>query len=393
MDVSIYNNIGELLEALKPFQAQIKRGYTLEFLDPEAKEFRKAEITSATLLKYNRVGSNRKYNRWHKYRLFGSKEEHVVNLVRGNTTVYVAYHPNTSNKPDFKGLISHYLKPDWASILDINSKEDMDITLSHYALELGYVTPHANDEEDEDDNEADWSKLDLVEDSLYANRHLAELINDIDSATFIDRNALIQLDNNLSMLLIKGDTIIAALQAGEQQTDKINQYTEHRSRICNSFQDILAICNEHLDRNKSISFAMTIGSLKFAHNLAESNLQEQITTMFELVNPVIDSGSSGLAELESDWQESKGQLATHTAEYQKDLETIEREIVDVDDVCFKTVEELRAALLEERGKRITHLERIILLLQYKNSLLVENCTKLVRDLLKVTNECHLSSFN
>ena len=198
-----------------------------------------------------------------------------------------------------------------------------------------------------------------MEDSLYANKYLAELINDIDSATFIDRNFLIQLDNNLSMLLIKGDTIIAALQEGEKQTDEIKQYTIHRSRIFNSFQDILATCNDHLDRNKSMSLAMTIGSLKFAQSLAESSLQEQITTMFELVNPVVNPGSLGLAELESDWQETEGQLATHIADYQKELETVEREILYFDDVCFKTVEELRAALLEEKRKRKNHLEEIL----------------------------------
>ena len=162
-----------------------------------------------------------------------------------------------------------------------------------------------------------------MEDSLHANKYLAELIDDIDSATFIDKNALIQLDSNLSMLLIKGDAIIKTLQNGEKQTDEINQYTEHRERICNTFKDILTICNEHLDRNKSMSLAMTIGSLKFAQNLAESSLQEQITTMFELVNPVVNPGSLGLAELESDWQETEGQLATHIADYQKELETFD----------------------------------------------------------------------
>ena len=197
-----------------------------------------------------------------------------------------------------------------------------------------------------------------MEDSLYANKYLAELLNVIDSATFIDRNDLIQLDNNLSMLLIKGDTIIAALQEGEKQTDEIRQYTIHQSRIFDSFQDILAKCNNHLDRNKSMSFAMTIGSLKFAHHEAERSIQEQITTMFELVNPVINSESLGLAELESDWQETEGQLVTH-ADYQKELETVEREILEFDDVCFKTVEELRAALLEEKRKRKNHLEEIL----------------------------------
>ena len=197
-----------------------------------------------------------------------------------------------------------------------------------------------------------------MEDSLHANKYLAELIDDIDSATFIDKNALIQLDSNLSMLLIKGDAIIKTLQNGEKQTDEINQYTEHRERICNTFKDILTICNEHLDRNKSMSLAMTIGSLKFAQNLAESSLQEQITTMFELVNPVINSESLGLAELESDWQETEGQSVTH-ADYQKELETVEREILDFDDVCFETVEELRAALLEEKRKRKNHLEEIL----------------------------------
>ena len=250
-----------------------------------------------------------------------------------------------------------------------------------------------------------------MEDSLYANKYLAELLNVIDSATFIDRNFLIQLDNNLSMLLIKGDTIIAALQEGEKQTDEIKQYTIHRSRIFNSFQDILATCNDHLDRSKSMSLAMTIGSLKFAQSLAESSLQEQITTMFELVNPVVNSGSLGLAELESDWQETEGQLATHIADFQKELKTVEKEILDFDDVCFKTVEELRAALLEEKIKRKKLLEEILNLiseiivlkqgqekriskkhaiqiqeLQDKNSFLVEKCMKLVQGILRVTTE-------
>ena len=250
-----------------------------------------------------------------------------------------------------------------------------------------------------------------MEDSLYANKYLAELIDDIDSATFIDKNALIQLDSNLSMLLIKGDAIIKTLQNGEKQTDEINQYTEHRERICNTFKDILTICNEHLDKNKSMSLAMTIGSLKFAKNLAESSLQEQITTMFELVNPVVKPGSLELAELESDWQETEGQLATHIADFQKELKTVEKEILDFDDVCFKTVEELRAALLEEKSKRKKHLEEILNLmseiivlkqgqekriskkhaiqiqeLQDKNSFLVEKCMKLVQGILRVTTE-------